>query len=126
LSIASLVRLTRYRLGGRNVWTGERRRPFCAVLRALKKFDEFGRPNSVDTVATVERQEVERVGHQMARERGLTYMPANAGDYVSDRLAGMANLDSGRFAMIDNGLGFQLVPRQPILEKNPQLRALRQ
>jgi len=33
----------------------------------------------VDTVATLERREIERVGHQMARERGLTYMPANAG-----------------------------------------------
>jgi len=69
------------------------------------------------TVATLERQEVERVGHQMARERGLTYMPANAGEYVSGRLAGVASLVSGRFAMIENGLGFQLVPWQPILEK---------
>jgi type IV secretory pathway VirD2 relaxase len=71
----------------------------------------------VDTVATLERQEVERVGHQMARERGLAYMPANAGEYVSGRLAGAASLVSGRFAMIDNGLGFQLVPWQPLLEK---------
>ena len=70
-----------------------------------------------DTVATLERREVERVGHQMARERGLTYTPANAGEYVSGRLAGVANLVSGRFAMIDNGLGFQLVPWQPLLEK---------
>jgi hypothetical protein len=60
---------------------------------------------------------VERVGQQMARERGLTYVPANAGDYVSGRLAGIASLVSGRFAMIENGLGFQLVPWQPILEK---------
>jgi hypothetical protein len=71
----------------------------------------------VDTVATLERREVERVGHQMASERGLTYMPANAGEYVSGRLAGVANLASGRFAMIENGLGFQLVPWQPLLEK---------
>ena len=71
----------------------------------------------VDTVATLERREIERVGHQMARERGLTYMPANAGEYVSGRLAGAASLVSGRFAMIDNGLGFQLVPWQPLLEK---------
>jgi hypothetical protein len=49
----------------------------------------------VDTVATLERREVERVGHQMARERGLTYMPANAGEYVSGRLAGVASLSSG-------------------------------
>ena len=71
----------------------------------------------VDTVATLERREVERVGHQTARERGLTYMPANAGEYVSGRLAGVASLSSGRFAMIENGLGFQLVPWQPLLEK---------
>jgi type IV secretory pathway VirD2 relaxase len=72
---------------------------------------------SASTVATLQRQEVERVGQQMARERGLSYMPANAGDYVSGRLAGIASLVSGRFAMIENGLGFQLVPWQPILEK---------
>jgi len=53
----------------------------------------------------------------MARERGLTYVPANAGEYVGGRLAGIVSLVSGRFAMIENGLGFQLVPWQPILEK---------
>jgi len=72
----------------------------------------------VDTVATLERREIERVGHQMARERGLTYLPANAGEYVSGRLAGVASLVSGRFAMIDNGLGFQLVPWLPMLERH--------
>jgi hypothetical protein len=72
----------------------------------------------VDTVAALERREIERVGHQMARERGLAYMPANAGEHVSGRLAGVASLVSGRFAMIDNGLGFQLVPWLPLLEKH--------
>jgi type IV secretory pathway VirD2 relaxase len=72
----------------------------------------------VDVVATLERREVERVGHQLARERGLTYVPANAGEYVSGRLAGVASLVSGRFAMIDNGLGFQLVPWLPMLERH--------
>jgi hypothetical protein len=72
----------------------------------------------VDTVPALERREIERVGHQMARERGLTYMPANAGEYVSGRLAGVASLVSGRFAIIDNGLGFQLVPWLPMLERH--------
>ncbi|WP_394021742.1 DUF3363 domain-containing protein [Xanthobacter pseudotagetidis] len=36
---------------------------------------------------------------------------------MSRRLAGVANLASGRFAMIEDGLGFQLVPWQPALEK---------
>ena len=59
-----------------------------------------------------------RVGQEMARQRGLTYVPANVGDYVSGRLAGVASLVSGRFAMIDNGLGFQLVPWLPMLERH--------
>ena len=36
---------------------------------------------------------------------------------MTGRLAGVANLASGRFAMIEDGLGFQLVPWQPVLEK---------
>ena len=69
------------------------------------------------TVAVLERQEVERVGKEMAAERGLTYAPSGPGEYVTGRLAGVANLASGRFAMIEDGLGFQLVPWQPVLEK---------
>ena len=38
---------------------------------------------SASTVATLQRQEVQRVGQQMARERGLTYVPPNAGDYTT-------------------------------------------
>jgi hypothetical protein len=38
-------------------------------------------------------------------------------EYVSGRLTGVANLASGRFTMIEDGLGFQLVPWQPVLEK---------
>src|SRR5262249_10949001 len=72
----------------------------------------------VSTVATLERREVERVGLQMARDRGLAYMPGNSGEYVRGRLAGVASLISGRFAMIENGVGFQLVPWQPLLDKH--------
>jgi type IV secretory pathway VirD2 relaxase len=96
-----------------------------ALSRRAERLVEMGHATAKDgnihisasTVATLQRQEVERVGQQMARERGLTYMPANSGEYVSGRLAGIASLVSGRFAMIENGLGFQLVPWQPILEK---------
>jgi type IV secretory pathway VirD2 relaxase len=96
-----------------------------AMVRRAQKLVEMGFATTKDgnihistrTVTTLERLEVERVGQQMARDRGLTYMPANAGEYVSGRLAGIASLIGGRFAMIENGLGFQLVPWQPILEK---------
>ena len=93
-----------------------------AISRRARRLVEMGLATAkdgnvlvpVETVATLERREIERVGHQMARERGLTYLPANAGEYVSGRLAGVASLVSGSFAMIDNGLGFQLVPWLPM------------
>jgi hypothetical protein len=52
----------------------------------------------------------------MAAERGLTFMPSKAGEYVSGRLTGVASLSSRRFAVMEDGLGFRLVPWQPILE----------
>ena len=45
------------------------------------------------------------------------WRPAVPGNYVSGQLVGSTQLSSGRFAMIDDGLGFSLVPWQPVLEK---------
>ena len=71
---------------------------------------------SKDFVANLERTEVTRVGKAMAAERGLTFTAAKTGEYVSGTLVGSAQLASGRFAMIDDGIGFQLVPWQPVLD----------
>jgi Protein of unknown function (DUF3363) len=60
---------------------------------------------------------VTRVGRAMAADRGLTFQQAKTGSYVSGKLIGSTQLASGRFAMIDNGLGFSLVPWQPALDK---------
>ncbi len=43
--------------------------------------------------------------------------PPGPANIVTGRLVGFAHLASGRFAMIEDGLGFQLVPWQPVLEK---------
>jgi type IV secretory pathway VirD2 relaxase len=72
---------------------------------------------SKDFVANLERTEVTRVGKAMAAERGLKFTAAKTGEYVSGTLVGSAQLASGRFAMIDDGIGFQLVPWQPVLDK---------
>ena len=68
------------------------------------------------TAAALERQEFEHAGHALAAERGLSYRPSQQGEDVSGKLAGVATPASGHFAMIDDGLGFQLVPRQPVLD----------
>ncbi len=38
------------------------------------------------------------------------WQPSAPGEHVSGRRIGSTQIASGRFAMIDNGLGFQLVP----------------
>ncbi|AZO44948.1 DUF3363 domain-containing protein [Mesorhizobium sp. M7D.F.Ca.US.005.01.1.1] len=70
-----------------------------------------------DLLQPLEQTEVARVGRVMAAERGLSFIRAKPGEYVRGRLIGAADLASGRFAMIDDGAGFQLVPWQPVLEK---------
>jgi Protein of unknown function (DUF3363) len=72
-------------------------------------------------IAILERGEIERMGEEMASARGRTFQHAKPGEYVSGTLVGSANLASGRFAMLetisgDGGLGFSLVPWQPVLD----------
>ena len=58
-----------------------------------------------DMLSRLERAEVTRVGRTMAAERGLTFQQTKPGEYVSGKLIGSSQLASGRFAMIDTGLG---------------------
>jgi hypothetical protein len=70
-----------------------------------------------DLLSALERQEVERVGQKLAGERGLTFRPIEDGQTIRGRLIGATQLASGRFAMIDDGLGFSLVPWRPVIEQ---------
>jgi type IV secretory pathway VirD2 relaxase len=70
-----------------------------------------------DLLPALHRQEVTRVGTRLAAETGRTFVPVEDGQAVRGRLVGATQLASGRFAMIDAGLGFSLVPWRPILEK---------
>jgi type IV secretory pathway VirD2 relaxase len=70
-----------------------------------------------DLLRTLRRQEVERVGRKLAAERGLAFSPVEEGWAVRGKLIGSTQLASGRFAMVDNGLGFSLVPWRPVIER---------
>jgi hypothetical protein len=70
-----------------------------------------------DLLPTLERQEVERVGRKLATERGLAFRAIEDGQSIRGKLIGSTQLASGRFAMIDDGLGFSLVPWRPVVEK---------
>jgi hypothetical protein len=50
--------------------------------------------------------------------RGLPYSPPAAGELVVGAFRRRLTLNSGRFALIDNGLGFALVPWTSALDRH--------
>jgi type IV secretory pathway VirD2 relaxase len=95
----------------------ERRRQSLVNMGHAVRLEDGRLRVSKDFIANLERTEVNRVGTAMAAERGLKFTAAKTGEYVSGTLVGSTQLASGRFAMIDDGIGFQLVPWQPVLDK---------
>ncbi|MCY1330446.1 hypothetical protein D9M68_279510 [compost metagenome] len=69
-------------------------------------------------IETLRRQELEALGQKLAAETGTPFNKSASGEYVAGTYRQRFALASGRFAMIDDGLGFQLVPWSPSLEKH--------
>jgi type IV secretory pathway VirD2 relaxase len=66
----------------------------------------------------LQQREVTAHAEDLAADLGLTHKPSRSGDYVSGIVRQRIVLASGRFAMIEDGLGFQLVPWSPSLDGN--------
>jgi type IV secretory pathway VirD2 relaxase len=70
-----------------------------------------------DLLDTLRKRELNGAAGKIATETGLVYRPSAEGDHVAGICRQRVILSSGRFAMIDDGLGFQLVPWRPALEQ---------
>jgi len=70
-----------------------------------------------DLLDTLRRRELEAATARLAVTTGLHYRPSAEGEHVAGVYRQRVTLASGRFAMIDDGLGFQLVPWRPALEQ---------
>ena len=68
-------------------------------------------------IDTLRARELEALGEKLSAEIGQPFNRAGRGEYVAGSYHQRFTLASGRFAMIDDGLGFQLVPWTPSLEK---------
>jgi len=68
-------------------------------------------------LSTLRQREVDALGEKLSAETGMPFNRAASGEYVAGAYRQRLALASGRFAMIDDGLGFQLVPWSPSLEK---------
>jgi len=68
-------------------------------------------------ISTLRDREVGALGEKLAAETGRPFIRSASGEYVVGTYQRRMTLASGRFAMIDDGMGFQLVPWSPSLEK---------
>ena len=71
-----------------------------------------------DLLATLRQRELDAAIAQISVGHNLSHQPTAEGEYVTGTYHTRVDLASGRFAMIDNGLGFELVPWRPALEQH--------
>lgn len=69
-------------------------------------------------LGTLRQRELDALGEKLSAEMNMPFQQSAAGEYVAGTYRQRFTLSSGRFAMIDDGLGFQLVPWTPSVEKH--------
>jgi type IV secretory pathway VirD2 relaxase len=70
-----------------------------------------------DLLDMLRRRELGAASAKISAETGLSYHSLAEGESIAGVYRQRVSLASGRFAMIDNGLGFSLVPWTPSLER---------
>jgi hypothetical protein len=68
-------------------------------------------------LATLRERDLGAAALGIAKETGLAYRPVADGERVSGVYRRNVLLASGRFAMLDDGVGFRLVPWKPFVEQ---------
>jgi type IV secretory pathway VirD2 relaxase len=71
-----------------------------------------------DLLNTLRQRELDAAVSRLSVETGLLHRPSSEGERVAGVYRQRLMLASGRFAMIDDGIGFQLVPWRPALEQH--------
>ncbi|MBB4010454.1 relaxase/mobilization nuclease domain-containing protein [Allorhizobium taibaishanense] len=69
-------------------------------------------------LGTLSERELNAVGEKLSQDMNMPFQKAGQGDYVAGTYRQRFVLASGRFAMVDDGLGFKLVPWTPSMEKH--------
>lgn len=67
--------------------------------------------------ATLRDSELDVVTRGLTKQTGPPHLSSDVGEQISGVYRQRLSLASAPFAMIDNGLGFQLVPWSPLLER---------
>ncbi|WP_018076611.1 relaxase/mobilization nuclease and DUF3363 domain-containing protein [Thiobacillus denitrificans] len=68
-------------------------------------------------LATLRDRELAEVGKVIQHQTGLLHRPLREGERANGIYRRSVQLASGRFAMLDDGMGFSLVPWKPVVEQ---------
>ncbi|EPB8980744.1 DUF3363 domain-containing protein [Pseudomonas aeruginosa] len=68
-------------------------------------------------LATLRNRELARTAQDIAAETGLKHRPVADGQRVAGTYRRNIMLASGRYAILDDGIGFSLVPWKPVIEQ---------
>ena len=68
-------------------------------------------------LATLRGREIDTTAKTIAAETGMAYRPLADGERATGVYRRNVQLASGRFAMLDDGMGFSLVPWRPVVEQ---------
>ena len=70
-----------------------------------------------DLLSTLRRRDIEAAARKLETDSGMKHLATPDNQRVSGVYKCPVNLSSGRFAMLEDGLGFHLVPWRPVLDK---------
>jgi hypothetical protein len=68
-------------------------------------------------LTTLRERDIETAARRIAKETGLAHRPVIDGERVTGVYRRNVLLASGRFAMLDDGIGFSLVPWRPVIDQ---------
>jgi hypothetical protein len=68
-------------------------------------------------LATLRNRELAKAAQDIAEETGLEHRPVAVGQRVAGIYRRSVMLASGRYAMLDDGMGFSLVPWKSMIEQ---------
>jgi len=103
---------------GREVREALQRRIDHLVSEGLARRDGQRVIFAQQLIDTLRQRNLDAAAADIAIKNGLPYRPLKSGESVAGLYRERLNLASGRFAMIDDGLGFTLVPWKPALERH--------
>jgi type IV secretory pathway VirD2 relaxase len=102
---------------GREVWSALALRRVWLIDQGLASGEGEQVTCRPDMLAVLQRRELLRVGAGISQETGLEFGPVQEGLRIDGIVRRRLDLASGRFAMIENGREFSLVPWRPVLER---------